>query len=77
MVTLTIAGNRPARENVRHVPRLEIGPLLLAVLDRIDGWVERRGQRLTLAELTEAQLKDVGLSPADVAREAAKPFWQA
>jgi uncharacterized protein YjiS (DUF1127 family) len=76
MITLTAARNGLARENVRHVRQIDLAAVLLAALDRIDGWVDRRGQRLTLAELTEAQLKDVGLTAADVARETAKPFWQ-
>lgn len=77
MATLTVAGNVAARENFRHAPRIEIGSLLLAVVDRVDDWLERRAQRLALAEMTPDQLKDVGLSAADIARETSKPFWQA
>lgn len=39
-------------------------------------WPERLRQRNRLAELTEAQLRDVGLTRADVRRETEKPFWR-
>lgn len=39
-------------------------------------WPERLRQRQRLAELTDAQLRDVGLSRADVRRETEKPFWR-
>ena len=40
-------------------------------------WHERRHQRRQLAELTERELHDVGLSWSDVVFEAEKPFWRA
>ncbi len=45
-----------------------------ATLFRI--WPERQRQRDRLLELTDAQLRDVGLSRADVRRETGKPFWR-
>jgi uncharacterized protein YjiS (DUF1127 family) len=36
---------------------------------------DRRRQRLDLDALDDAALKDIGLSPEDVRRECAKPFW--
>jgi uncharacterized protein YjiS (DUF1127 family) len=41
-------------------------------LDRV---IERRNQRLTLAELTDEQLEDIGLTRDDVEREC-RPFWR-
>lgn len=38
--------------------------------------VDRRRQRLDLDALDDAALKDIGLSPEDVRRECAKPFWR-
>lgn len=35
----------------------------------------RAAQRRHLAELDERMLKDVGLTPAEAARESAKPWW--
>ena len=40
-------------------------------------WRERQLQRRQLAELTERDLHDVGLSWSDIAYEAEKPFWRA
>jgi uncharacterized protein YjiS (DUF1127 family) len=40
-------------------------------------WNERRRQRLELAQWTERDLHDVGLSRSDIVHEAEKPFWRA
>ena len=39
-------------------------------------YLDRRRQRLDLDALDDAALKDIGLSPEDVRRECAKPFWR-
>jgi uncharacterized protein YjiS (DUF1127 family) len=49
---------------------------LTRTLDRVDGWIERYRQRRQLLGLNDALLKDIGISRADVEREAAKPFWR-
>jgi uncharacterized protein YjiS (DUF1127 family) len=38
-------------------------------------WHELARERRQLAELDERMLKDLGLSRADVEREAGRPFW--
>jgi uncharacterized protein YjiS (DUF1127 family) len=40
-------------------------------------WNERRRQRLELAQWTDRDLHDVGLSWSDIVHEAEKPFWRA
>lgn len=40
-------------------------------------WMERWEHRQRLRELDERILRDVGLSRADIYREARKPFWRA
>lgn len=62
-------------------PARTIGPArlvarMLRVLEVVDGWLARRRQRLDLGQLDDRMLKDLGLSRADVAREAGKPFWR-
>lgn len=47
------------------------GVLLNAVLR----WQDRANQRHRLRMMSDAMLKDLGLSRADVDREASKPFW--
>ncbi len=39
-------------------------------------WQDRERQRHHLRGLDDRMLKDMGLSHADVAHEAAKPFWR-
>ena len=38
-------------------------------------WLVRRQQRRTLSDLDDHLLRDIGLTPAEVARERAKRFW--
>lgn len=38
--------------------------------------MERRRTRLALFELTDDQLKDIGISRADAYREGLRPFWE-
>ena len=53
-----------------------LGRGLGAVLDLLlRGW-DRSRQRRALESLDDAMLRDLGISRADVMREAAKPFWR-
>ncbi|SDJ74586.1 Uncharacterized conserved protein YjiS, DUF1127 family [Pseudomonas delhiensis] len=45
------------------------------LLGRIRRWRELARQREQLASLSDAALKDIGLSRADILQEAEKPFW--
>jgi uncharacterized protein YjiS (DUF1127 family) len=40
-------------------------------------WRDRVRQRRELAQWTERELHDVGLSWSDIVHEAEKPFWRA
>lgn len=40
-------------------------------------WQDRARQRAHLASLDHRMLRDIGLSRADAAGEASKPFWRA
>ena len=40
-------------------------------------WIARGEQRHDLARLDEHLLNDIGVTPSEAAREAAKPFWRA
>jgi uncharacterized protein YjiS (DUF1127 family) len=42
----------------------------------ISVWAMRRGTRRALAELERHHLLDIGKTPDEARREAAKPFWQ-
>lgn len=65
------------RENLRHTPAFDVGRLALGLVERVELWSERHRQREALAALDGDALKDIGLSRADAAREADKPFWRA
>ncbi|WP_411970880.1 DUF1127 domain-containing protein [Mesorhizobium sp. BR1-1-13] len=41
----------------------------------IDGLLERRRSRLALLDMTDDQLKDIGISRCDAHREGIRPFW--
>ncbi|WP_244490272.1 MULTISPECIES: DUF1127 domain-containing protein [Rhizobium/Agrobacterium group] len=41
------------------------------IIDRED----KRLSRIALSELTDDQLADIGVTPAEARREAARPFW--
>lgn len=42
---------------------------------RLQRWQQLRHERRQLWRLSDAMLKDIGLSRADVEREASRPFW--
>jgi uncharacterized protein YjiS (DUF1127 family) len=51
------------------------GSTLLRVVAMIEMAVERRRSRLALLEMSDAQLKDIGISRSEAFREANRPFW--
>jgi uncharacterized protein YjiS (DUF1127 family) len=50
------------------------------LFSRVISWIaereEKRLGRLALAELTDEQLADIGVTPAEAKREASQPFWK-
>lgn len=58
---------------------VELDPLKLAARawELILTWQRRSDERQHLGRLTPHQLRDIGLSEADVAEEIRKPFWRA
>lgn len=51
------------------------GSTILRVVAMIEMVVERRRSRLALLEMSDSQLKDIGLSRSEAFREANRPFW--
>ncbi len=64
---------RPSRETFGR----RVNVWLVAMVDTLVLWQERATERHALAALDTRLLTDMGLTPADVAREVAKPFWRA
>lgn len=64
--------------DVLHTPREEGISLLhraQRLLRQLRRWKTLHDQRHHLASLSDAMLKDIGLSRADAEREASRPFW--
>jgi uncharacterized protein YjiS (DUF1127 family) len=51
--------------------------LLAKLRETIQVWRQRQRERQLLAQLSDRDLHDVGLSWSDIALEAKKPFWRA
>jgi len=51
--------------------------LLAKLSETIQVWRQRQRERQLLAQLSDRDLHDVGLSWSDIALEAKKPFWRA
>lgn len=74
------AGYHPCRHRVASVPSVALerrprGALLRRLWRAAVRWAARARQRRDLAELDAHLLKDIGVTPGQAAREAAKPFW--
>ena len=50
--------------------------LLARGMAAIDAWWSRARSRRALLEMSDAMLKDIGLSRADAWREGREPFWR-
>jgi len=66
----------PAQARDRHSLTATVVQGLADLLTTLDLWQQRVRQRRALARLSDYNLKDVGLSRADVEREVTKPFWR-
>ncbi|MEC9244458.1 DUF1127 domain-containing protein [Nitratireductor rhodophyticola] len=51
------------------------GFTLRSVLRRVETWLGKRRSRLALLQLTDEQLRDVGISRDEARREGLRPFW--
>ncbi|TPO10139.1 DUF1127 domain-containing protein [Mesorhizobium sp. B1-1-5] len=50
--------------------------VLRSIARRIDRMLQRRRGRLALMEMTDEQLKDIGVSRCDAHREGIRAFWE-
>ncbi len=50
--------------------------LAVRFFDTLFDWMDRYRSRRALVGMTDGQLHDVGLTRADIEREAGKPFWR-
>ena len=54
--------------------RIRFSPLQ-GVFELLLAWQERAQQRHQLHQMSERELRDMGLSRADIEGECSKPFW--
>jgi uncharacterized protein YjiS (DUF1127 family) len=54
-----------------------VAELIPGVVALLGTWRRRARQRQELAGLDHRMRRDIGVSPSEVARECAKPFWRA
>ena len=66
-----VGASRSALDVIARLARLPF-----AILETLLVWQERDQQRRHLAALDDRLLRDMGMSRADAAREAAIPFWR-
>jgi uncharacterized protein YjiS (DUF1127 family) len=66
MSFVLFAGSLPALRSVRPAQTL-------AILRR---WRRRAYERRLLTRFGEREMRDLALTPADIRREIAKPFWR-
>ena len=59
----------------RFVPTTAVLAVSIAVC--LSKWATRRETRRALRQLTDWELRDVGLTPDEAHREASKVFWRA
>lgn len=69
---IELVGPRPSSQR-GFVTRLVY--VLKSLARWIDALVERRRSRLALLEMTDEQLRDIGVSRGDAHREAIRRFW--
>jgi uncharacterized protein YjiS (DUF1127 family) len=49
--------------------------LATAIVEKLAAMGDRHRTRRLLLEMSDAQLKDIGISRADAYREGSRPFW--
>ena len=84
MGTIQRSAGTPLASHLQSLPyrllssnRSVMGGVLAAVVRLMVTWEQRLRDRDTLRAMGPAQLGDIGLDPAEVWREADKPFWRA
>ena len=65
----------PRTYSTWRAKRQRIHPVA-TVLVMLATWIERTRQRSALAALDDHQLRDIGITRLDAARECEKPFWR-
>jgi len=69
-------GHRPSAVAYRSASPFQTAfDAVVAAFAWLEDKLEKRRSRRVLRDMSDHQLKDIGLSRADAAKEAARPFW--
>jgi uncharacterized protein YjiS (DUF1127 family) len=74
--TMISVAREPTAVTPRRDHRQRTTSLIARVARALAVWRRRARSRGELARLGERDLRDIGLTPAEAARECAKPFWR-
>jgi len=79
MRSFTLTQGVPAPALTARVNRVLDGArdIILSPFDTLVAWQRRHDQRRHMADMDSRLMADAGLTADAVAREIAKPFWQA
>jgi uncharacterized protein YjiS (DUF1127 family) len=72
----TIASTAPGQSGRLAGHRRRIGRAMHSLMRLLAQALERRRTRKALLEMTDDQLKDIGISRADAYREGLRSFWE-
>ena len=72
MVSFIATDGRTRSARARH-----LGALVVGAFGILRDWQVRARQRREIAALADRDLRDIGLTRAQLACELAKPFWRA
>jgi uncharacterized protein YjiS (DUF1127 family) len=75
MGTIETIADPAGSGTVRRSVRPAVFDALSSFARRLHTIMARRQQRRDLRELTDDQLRDIGLTRTEARREAARPFW--
>ena len=75
IVTIAESRSLSPGHSQRAARRVRPHQILLAMMDWLDAKLEKRRSRRLLLELSDYELKDIGLSRYDAVREAQRRFW--
>lgn len=73
-VMASVKDRRLVGEDQRDRPRRHLR-LMHAACARIELWLDRARERRRLAQLTDRELRDIGLNRYEARQESRKPFW--
>lgn len=66
---------QPTRPSAQRGFASRLVRVLRSLARWIDNLLDRRRSRLALLEMTDDQLKDIGVTRCDAHREGIRPFW--